>query len=202
MRKIFVPYNTVRNDAIKLASVIFKDGFAPNVIYCLLRGGAYMANVISEYLATVKKNEGEKAIFAACVAHSYEGVGHKTCVKIDGWTKEPKLLKPGERVLIIDDIFDSGGTINAIVPLLLEHLSSRDDIKIAVHDYKVHIGKKLPLFTPDYYCKKWEIDSTQDEIWVHYMSHEIADLTKEELEMYYYNEDNSIREAMQLCQRK
>ena len=50
--KEFLPYETVRNDALKLAHKIYKDGFIPDVIYCSLRGGAYMANVISEYKST------------------------------------------------------------------------------------------------------------------------------------------------------
>ena len=49
MRKEFLPYDKVRNDALKLAHQIHKDNFIPDVIYVSLRGGAYMANVISEY---------------------------------------------------------------------------------------------------------------------------------------------------------
>ena len=33
-----------------------KDGFIPDVIYVSLRGGAYLANVISEYFKIVRKD--------------------------------------------------------------------------------------------------------------------------------------------------
>ena len=49
MRKEFLPYTVVRNNALKMAKRIYDDGFVPDIIYCSLRGGAYMANVISEY---------------------------------------------------------------------------------------------------------------------------------------------------------
>ncbi|MDR2795100.1 MAG: phosphoribosyltransferase, partial [Spirochaetaceae bacterium] len=49
MIKEFTMYDTVRNNAIKLAARIYGDGFVPDVIYVSLRGGAYLGNVISEY---------------------------------------------------------------------------------------------------------------------------------------------------------
>ena len=55
MIKEFLEYETVRNNALKLANKIYKDGFFPDVIYCSLRGGAYMANVISEYYKILAK---------------------------------------------------------------------------------------------------------------------------------------------------
>ena len=48
MRKEFLSYQTVRNNAIKLAHRIHGEGFFPDVIYVSLRGGAYMGNVMSE----------------------------------------------------------------------------------------------------------------------------------------------------------
>ena len=37
MIKEFLDYNTVRNNALKIANKIYKDGFIPDVIYCSLR---------------------------------------------------------------------------------------------------------------------------------------------------------------------
>lgn len=39
MIKEFLPFNVVRNDALKLAHKMYTDGFIPDVIYCSLRGG-------------------------------------------------------------------------------------------------------------------------------------------------------------------
>ena len=57
MIKEFLPYDTVRNDAVKLGYKILQDGFVPDIIYTSLRGGAYMSNVISEYFTLALKGK-------------------------------------------------------------------------------------------------------------------------------------------------
>ncbi|MBO7093407.1 MAG: phosphoribosyltransferase, partial [Spirochaetia bacterium] len=64
--KEFLPYDIVRNNALKLAYKMYKeDGFIPDVIYVPLRGGAYMGNVISEFYKMVLKGTGHKPVFYA-----------------------------------------------------------------------------------------------------------------------------------------
>ena len=54
MVKEFVKADYIRDCALKLVDKMYReDNFIPDVIYCSLRGGAYMANVMSEYY---KKN--------------------------------------------------------------------------------------------------------------------------------------------------
>jgi hypothetical protein len=38
---------------------------------------------------------------------------------------------------------------------------------------------------PDYYCVKHEILSKEEDIWIHYMSHELVGLTEDELKKNY-----------------
>ena len=96
MNKEFLPYDVVRNNALKLAHKIYKEGFVPDVLYCSLRGGAYMANVISEYFKIVRK-EGHPVLYAAVVARSYTDVRANTKLMIDGWTYPPERLRPGDK---------------------------------------------------------------------------------------------------------
>ena len=57
MNKEFINCDTIRDDTLKLAHTMYtKDGFVPDIIYASLRGGAYMANVFSEYYKMVKLN--------------------------------------------------------------------------------------------------------------------------------------------------
>ena len=49
MKKEFLQFDIVRDNAIKLAHRITSDNFIPDVIYVSLRGGAYMGNILSEY---------------------------------------------------------------------------------------------------------------------------------------------------------
>ena len=196
MKKLFLPYNIVRNNAIKLACRIYKSGFIPDVIYVPLRGGAYLGNVISEYFKIIQKNV-RPVFYAAVVARSYNDINESSNVKVDGWTYDPKYLRSGDKILFIDDIFDSGKTINYLVNIILSEGIKREDIKIAVHDYKIftYSSDVLPIH-PDYYCAKHIIESKDQDIWIHYLSHELQGLNKDELEYYYYNEDPELKDAL------
>ncbi len=192
MIKEFLEYDTVRNNALKLANKIYKDGFIPDVIYCSLRGGAYMANIISEYFKILSKvNKFHPVLYAGVVARSYSDVAQHTKVFIDGWTYPPENLRPGDKILLVDDIFDSGRTINCLVETLINSRGMpREDIKVVVHDYKyfTYYKEQLPI-QPDYYCRKFEINSPEENRWIHYMSHELVGLSKKELEEYYFKDD-------------
>lgn len=199
MIKEFLPYETVRNDALKIAHKIFQDGFIPDVIYASLRGGAYMANVISEYFKILaSKEKFHPVLYAGVVARSYSDVANHTKVFIDGWTYPPENLRPGDKILLIDDIFDSGRTINCLVETLMNTRGiPREDIKVVVHDYKyfTYFKEQLPI-QPDYYCRKFEIKTPEENRWIHYLSHELVGLSKEELQEYYYKDDEELIDVL------
>jgi hypoxanthine phosphoribosyltransferase len=186
----------VRDNAIKLAHKIYNDGFIPDVIYVSLRGGAYLGNVISEYFKIVHR-DAHPVYYAAVVARSYTDVAKSDKVKVDGWTYSPDHLRVGDKVLLIDDIFDSGRTINHLAHIIIDKGIPRNDLKIAVHDYKFFIDKQEqhPI-QPDYWCRKHELSIKDEAYWIHYMSHELIGLTNTELEENYYRHDPSLRSIM------
>jgi len=188
----------IRNNAIKMAYRIYKDGFIPDIIYVSLRGGAYMGNVISEYFKFIT-DETKPVFYAAVVARSYTDVSTQEEIKIDGWTYSPDLLKGGEKVLLVDDVYDSGRTVNYLTEELLRRGLKRDSIKVVVHDYKVrhYLPDTLPIH-PDYYCRKIEVQTAEDETWIHYMSHELVGLTAVEAQEHYVDKDPDLAEAMKL----
>ena len=199
MIKEFLPYETVRNDALKIAHKIFQDGFIPDVIYASLRGGAYMANVISEYFKILaSKEKFHPVLYAGVVARSYSDVANHTKVFIDGWTYPPQNLRPGDKILLIDDIFDSGNTINCLVKELMNSRGiPREDIKVVVHDYKYFTYYKEQLeIQPDYWCRRFDITKPEENRWIHYMSHELVGLSNEELEENYYKRDPELKDIL------
>jgi hypoxanthine phosphoribosyltransferase len=176
-----------------MAYRIHQDGFIPDVIYVSLRGGAYIGNVMSEYFKIVRKS-ARPVFYAAVVARSYTNINESDKVRIDGWTYSPKYLRSGDKVLLVDDIYDTGRTINHLTEVIIEKGIPRKDIKVAVHDYKIcNYRSEACHIHPDYWCRKHVIDRAEDEIWIHYMSHELVGLTDEELERYYYAEDPELR---------
>ena len=196
MIKEFLPYTVVRNNALKLAGRIYHDGFIPDVIYVSLRGGAYLGNVISEYFKVVRRGE-RPVYYAAVVARSYTGVAQTEKIRVEGWTYSPEYLRAGDRVLLIDDIFDTGKTINHLAAIILEKSVPRQDLKIAVHDYKYYTDKaeQLPV-QPDYWCRRHDLSVKDEPRWIHYESHELLGLSKEELEEHYYREDSGLRTTL------
>jgi uncharacterized protein len=196
MSKEFISYNQVRNNALKLAHRIHMDGFIPDVIYVSLRGGAYLGNVISEYFKAVRR-ESKPVLYAAVVARSYSDVHQNDQVRVDGWTYSPEYLRNGDKVLLVDDIYDSGRTINHLAEVILGKGVPRCDFKIAVHDYKIigYRGEQLPI-RPDYWCRLHEIKVPGDEKWIHYMSHELVGLTDDELRTHYYPEDPELQKIL------
>ncbi|MFA5571358.1 MAG: phosphoribosyltransferase [Sphaerochaetaceae bacterium] len=193
MKKEFISPEQLRDSALKLVHKMHKeDGFVPDIIYVSLRGGAYMGNVFSEYYKLIRNQAGDRPVFyAAVVARSYENMKMENEVRIDGWTYSPEFLRTGDKVLIVDDIFDTGKTVNALVGVVLAKGIPREDIKVAVFDYKVANYKtepRLPI-QPDYYCRIHILDSIDDESWIHYMNHEFIGLTAKEIDQQYKDEE-------------
>jgi hypoxanthine phosphoribosyltransferase len=201
MKKEFLPYDTVRDNALKMADQIFGEGFLPDVIYVSLRGGAYLGNVISEYFKIVNRR-GRPTYYAAVVARSYTDVRQPGRIKVEGWTYAPDHLRSGDKVLLVDDIFDSGETINHLAGIILEKGIPRDDLKVAVHDYKFFYDKpnQLPV-QPDYWCRKHDLSIHDEDTWIHYLSHELVGLSKDDLEKYYYNRDGELRKILSVMEQ-
>jgi len=196
MKKEFLQFDLERDNSLKLAHRIFTEGFIPDVIYVSLRGGAYLGNIISEYFKIVHKGQ-RPVYYAAVVARSYTDVAKADYVKVDGWTYSPDHLRVGDRILLIDDIFDTGKTINHLAQIIIEKGIPRKDLKIAVHDYKYFTDKEEQLpFQPDYWCRKHDVSIHDEERWIHYMSHELIGLTEKELEENYYKRDPELRKVL------
>ncbi len=187
--KEFIPYDTIRNNAIRLAHRICADEFIPDVIYVSLRGGAYMGNVISEYFKFVRR--GQRPVFyAAVVARSYTDIHEHDRVSVDGWTYSPEHLRSGDRILLVDDIFDTGRTVNHLVEVILAKGIPRHDIRVAVHDYKIrdYVPEHLPI-QPDYYCRKHVVRTPDEDQWIHYLSHEMVGLLPDEIDKHYVDDE-------------
>lgn len=195
MSKEFLTYDTIRNNGFRLARRMWEDGFIPDVLYVSLRGGSSLGNAIHECFKLMNKG-GKPILYAAVVAHSYSDTNEQLKMMVDGWTYAPDYLRSGDKILLIDDIFDSGATINYLVSVFLEKGIPRRDIKIAVHDYKIfHMKKDKEPIQPDYWCRKHDVYSDADDHWIHYMGHELAGLTSEEVERHYYTPYPELRET-------
>lgn len=182
--KEFLKVDTIRDHAIRLADTIYHDGYIPTVIIVSLRGGSTFGNVISEYFKLILPIENPP-LYAAVVAHSYIESVSAQRVSIDGWTLSPKHLRKSDRVLLVDDIFDSGFTVNFLAETLIRYITP-NQLRIAVHDYKIRLYQEHNhKYLPDYYSRKLVIEKPEDDNWIHYTSHELDGLTEEEIQTHY-----------------
>lgn len=197
LEKEFVSYVKVRNSALKMAMRIYEDGFEPDILYVLMRGGAYLGNVFSEVFQMLR-TAPSPLLCAAVVAHSYTVKGEQRAVKIEGWTYDPQYIRPNEKVLLVDDIYDSGHTVDKLASEITSKGVLRENLRIVVFDYKKRPNPQgSPIFFPDYYCRLHDIVGGAPDTWIHYKSHEIAALKDSEIQEQYLDEDPSLDEFFQ-----
>mgnify|MGYP000521756859 CR=1 FL=1 len=121
---------------LTLADMIRKDSFSPDIIVGVSRGGWPPARVMSDLLGNVE--------LANIRVEFYRGVAEAG--------NEPVITQPlsvsvkGRRVLIMDDVADTGKSLK----LVKEHVEKRkaDIIKIATIYYK-----PWSVIIPDYYVR-------------------------------------------------
>jgi hypoxanthine phosphoribosyltransferase len=147
----------------RLALNVYESGFRFNQIICIARGGLRVGDVLSRIY------DQPLAILST---HSYSAEGgtirgelviaeHMTMTK-------PRL---GDRVLLVDDMVDSGHTLEAVhaeLPKRFPHIMA---LKTAVLWWKA-----CSVFKPDYY-----VEYLADNPWIHQPFEVYDDLTPDGL---------------------
>ena len=147
MNKVYLTAQGLLEDSFKLAQKVFKSGFKPTFIIAVWRGGAPIGIAVQEYLHF----HGIHADHIAIRTSSYSGIEEQSReVKVSGLDYLIKTMKHTDRLLIVDDVFDTGRSIEAIINKLSEtmRLNTPEDIRIAVPYYKP--SRNLTDREPDY----------------------------------------------------
>ena len=170
MEKIVLSAQGLLEDSFRLGANILKDGFRPTLIIAIWRGGTPVGMAVQELLSYCGVNSDHIAIRTS----SYEGVDKRTgSVAIHGLDYIINKINVEDHVLIVDDVFDTGNTIAAVIEELRRR--SRDnmsqDVRIAVPWFKP--ARNQTTLTPDYF-----VHETDD--WLVF-PHELDALTPEEL---------------------
>ncbi len=162
-------WNQIYTLLLEQAERIRSDGFKPDVIVGVSRGGWLPARVLSDLL--------ENPNLANVKAENYIGIG-----KAQGkpaLTQGVSVDVAGKRVLIVDEVADSGGSLK----LVQEHVLAQGalEVKTATLYYKPQSA-----FKPDYYEKEttrwivfpWDVKETVRKIFETH-KHDTASLEKE-----------------------
>jgi uncharacterized protein len=162
--KLFVSADALVHDAFTLARLVVASGFRPAVLLALWRGGAPVGIVVHEFL----RYKGIETYHAAVKIESYAGIDRRTEPKIEQLDGVLEQIPAEARVLLIDDIFDTGCTVRAV----LERLAVKTrNVKIATVFLKD--GRNLTDLQPDFVLHR-------TSRWVVF-PHELMDLTDDEI---------------------
>lgn len=135
MNKVYLTGQGLLEDSFKLAEKVLESGFEPTFIIAVWRGGAPIGIAVQEYLHF----HGIHADNIAIRTSSYSGIDNQSReVKVSGLDYLIKNMQHEDRLLIVDDVFDTGRSVEAIIDELTKklRLNTPDDIRIAVPYYK------------------------------------------------------------------
>ncbi len=153
MDKTYISAQQLLDDAYRLGIDIVRSGFRPNWIIGVWRGGAPVGIAVQELLDFCRIETNHIAIRTSL----YTGIGTTGSeVRVHGIDYLVRNLDSEDSMLIIDDVFDSGRSMAAIIEELtrLCRKNLPHDIRIATAYYKP--SKNTTDRTPDYYVHETE----------------------------------------------
>ena len=162
----FVNWDTYNKTIEELAVQIYEDGYEFNQIVCIAKGGLRVGDILARIFDVP---------FAVMSVESYHGDGVKDeqgqIVFGNSLAKTTPNL--GNKVLLVDDLADSGRTLEKCVRWL-EHYEGFfiDDLRTATL-----WTKGLSTFTPDYY-----VEFLPNNPWIHQPFERYEDMSVEELQ--------------------
>jgi hypoxanthine phosphoribosyltransferase len=148
MEKKYITAQELLEDSFKLAAQVYEDGFRPQFIVGIWRGGAPIGIAVQEFFDFKKVVTDHIAVRTS----SYYGINQQSKeIKVHGLHYIIENANASDGLLIVDDVFDSGRSVEALIKQL-ETLSRNNmpkDVRVACPWYKPKNNKVDRV--PDYY---------------------------------------------------
>jgi hypoxanthine phosphoribosyltransferase len=170
MEKVFISADSLLQDSMELARLIVRSGFRPTYLVAMWRGGAPIGIAVQEVLEYHSIRSDHIAIRTS----SYTGIGEQSkTVRVHAIDYLVSRLSAEDELLLVDDVFDSGRSLEAVMSALRQRCRRNlpEKIRIATVYYKPKRNRSS--LVPDYYVK--DTDS-----WLVF-PHEIIGLSREEI---------------------
>jgi hypoxanthine phosphoribosyltransferase len=169
MDKTVLSAKDLLEDSFRLGVKVLESGFEPTLIIAIWRGGTPVGMALQEVLAYC----GVESDHIAIRTSSYLGVDERGEVAVHGLNYIVKKICREDRVLIVDDVFDTGNTIKAVVDEIKRRArgNTPDEIKVAVPWFKP--TRNETEMVPDFYLR-------ETSEWLVF-PHELDALTPEEM---------------------
>ncbi len=144
--------NAYLADCFRLARKIWDDGYRPDFLIALWRGGAPPGIVIQEFL----RWKGHDPYHTAIRTQSLEGVREGGGFDIKGLEHVIDVVDAQDRMLIVDNLFDTGRTIFEVTEYLRRRARRNlPEIRVATVYYRP--ARRSFLVGPHYYLHETEV---------------------------------------------
>lgn len=171
--KTFISAESLLRDSIDLGLQVVRSGFRPSFLVGIWRGGAPIGIAVQEVL----EYNGIECDHIAIRTSSYTGIDQQArTVRVHAIDYLVSALNAEDGLLLIDDVFDSGRSLEAIIAELRRRCRRNvpEQIRIATVYYKP--ARNRSTLVPDFY-----IHATDQ--WLVF-PHEMQGLTREEILRY------------------
>ncbi len=170
MSKLYIDANTLLTQSFELVKMILDSDFRPTALIALWRGGTPIGIAIHEGLSFLGVNTKH---FALRTSYYDNNNQRRDNVEIDNLGMIIDQLNKNDSLLIVDDVFDSGNTINTLLNTLYDSdtIETPSEIRIATPYYKPNNNQTN--LKPDFYLY-------ETEQWIVF-PHELHDLSEEEI---------------------
>ena len=169
MEKVILTAQQLLEDSFRLGLDILESAFKPTMIVAIWRGGTPVGMAVQEILSY----SGVDADHIAIRTSSYKGLDQRGQVAVHGLNYIIEKVCPDDRLLFVDDVFDTGNTFAAVLDELRQRARANtpNDIRIAAPWFKP--TRNETDLVPDYY-----LHETAEGL---VFTHELDALTPEEL---------------------
>ncbi len=148
MDKIYISAQQLLEDSFRLAHRIYQDGFYPQFIIGIWRGGTPVGIAVQEFF----EFKNIKTDHIAVRTSSYYGINKQAKkIRVHGLHYLIENANSEDRLLIVDDVFDSGRSVDALIKAIKKQsrLNTPAEIRVACPWYKS--SKNSVNFEPDYF---------------------------------------------------
>jgi uncharacterized protein len=170
MEKIFISAESLLRDSIELGLQVIRSGYKPTFLVGVWRGGAPIGISVQEVL----EYHGVECDHISIRTSSYAGIDQRSkTVRVHAIDYLVSRLGAEDRLLLIDDVFDSGLSLEAVIHELRNRCRRNlpENIRIATAYFKP--SRNRSSLKPDYFVR------STDE-WLVF-PHELGGLTREEI---------------------
>ena len=148
MDKYYITAQALLEDSFRLAHQVFEDGFHPQFIVGIWRGGTPVGIAVQEYFEYRKVATDHISVRTS----SYYGINQQAKeIRVHGLHYLIENANAEDKLLIVDDVFDSGRSVDALIKAIRKQsrLNAPEDIRVACPWFKP--SKNSVDFEPDYY---------------------------------------------------